>query len=68
MAEIHALQTVKTDSDIAKELRARITAELERVCPICDEAAEYGMQVAFSLGLNQFGKTVVHQITISKPL
>lgn len=64
-APLHVL-TGKRDEDVAAELKAKIRAKLEEVCPLLIEARRAGFVPQFQLGVDQAGRDVVQSLSLAK--
>lgn len=59
----------KTDTDKAAAYRAEMQPVLEQVCDIIQRARQDGLVVGWdSIGMDQFGRTIVPRINVTKPL
>lgn len=56
------------DRELAADLRERLTAALQPVLELMDEASRVGLAVGWSLTRDQFGRQRVGEIQISRPL
>lgn len=68
MTEPLAIVPAKSDVEIAKEFRQRMTAALNGVCEIMREADHAGLQIDFALGRDQYARRVIAGLTIVRPL
>lgn len=60
---------LRTDAYVAQELRDELTPLLDRVCEILAKAKASGLQVAFNIQPDSFGRRFrVVEISIVKPL
>lgn len=58
----------KSDAELAKEFRERMTAALIGVCDIMHEADQAGLQIDFALGRDQYARRVIAGMSIVRPL
>lgn len=61
-------RSVKTDADIAQDLRDEITPHLADMCKILDKARAAGLKVEFQVAQDSFGRHVVPPVMITKAL
>lgn len=54
----------RLDRDIAADLKARISEQLEHVAAIMDEARRANMIVQFQFGIDGFGRNVVASLSV----
>ena len=59
---------VKTDADLAAELRAEMSPILGEVCKVLDKARAAGMKIDFMIQPDQFGRHVLPHVQITKAL
>lgn len=57
-----------TDAEKAKKYRDEVRPILDQVCALIDTARRDGLEISFGLGPNQFGKQVVQNLGVVKPL
>lgn len=62
------LNTVKTDADIAAELRAEMAPHIAEVCKVMEKAHSSGMQISFALNPDAFGRYIPPFVNITKAL
>lgn len=62
------LTSVKTDTDLAKEFKERMSELLGQICALMDEATARGLSINFQIGKDQFNRTCVQAVTIARPL
>jgi hypothetical protein len=62
------LSAVRTDADIANDLRAEIAPHLVEVCKILDKARSAGLKIDFQLVQDAFGRHVPPPVLITKAL
>lgn len=65
---VSPIPDVKTDQQLAGDLRREITAALQVIIDIRDRALKAGLVVDFQIGVGLAGRSVISSITISKPL
>jgi hypothetical protein len=58
----------RTDADIAADLLAKAMPHLKALCAIIDEGSASGLEIQFSFGRNQFGKSVINGPMFVKPI
>jgi hypothetical protein len=58
----------KSDAEAAAEIRAEAGDALKRLCDIMDRAKAAGLAVTFRIGPDQFGRNVVQEIAVVRPL
>jgi hypothetical protein len=58
----------KSEAELARSYRDRVMPLLEQVCGLCTEARQNGLQIAFNLGPDQFGRQRIQMFDISKSL
>lgn len=69
MNEAISLVPGKTDAEKAAAYRAEMQPVLEKVCDIIQRARSDGLVVGWdNIGIDQFGRTVVPHINVTKPL
>ena len=62
------LNTVKTDADIAAELRAEIAPHIANVCKVMEKSLTLGMQISFALNPDGFGRYIPPFVNVTKAL
>jgi len=65
---IATLETTKPDAELAKELRAEARAALDTLCAIMNRARGHGLTIGFNVGNDQYGRYVVPEISVVRPL
>ena len=60
------LATTKPEAEIAAEMKKRITAKLEELCGILNEATDAGFHVAYGTGSSPMGRQIVTQVVVMK--
>jgi len=68
MAELSVISTGKTEAEAAKEMRAALKKELDKVCDILQLITAAGLSANYQLGQDAFGRHFVQHIIIVKPL
>lgn len=58
----------RTDRELAEEFRQRLRAALAPAMEIVDDATREGLVVNFVLGRNAFGRCVINDISVTRPL
>lgn len=59
---------VKTDADIAAELREEITPHMNALCKVMEKSLTHGMQISFAMNPDAFGRYIPPFINITKAL
>ena len=71
-AELKAVETnvtqFRTDEMLAKEIYAELLAAMQPVCKTLDKARAAGLHVNLSFGPDPFGRTVMQNVSIVRPL
>jgi hypothetical protein len=68
MNEPLKISPTKSDKELAADLRSRMGPALEAVCEIMREADQHGLQIAWSIGRDQYGRIKTDAINIVRPL
>jgi len=68
MEAVTNVTPIRSEADIAANLKTRMRNALVEVCEIMDEARNAGLVLNFQVGPNGFGKYGVQDITVIKPL
>lgn len=70
MAEDHlkSVTTLKTEADLAREIKDELRPLAERVAIVMEKAARLGMQPNYTITPNAFGKFIVSEITVMKQI
>lgn len=63
-----SVHEIKSDAVLAKEFKDSLRPLLEQQSLIMEQAGRLGMQLGWSVSMNQFGKYVVSEITVTKQL
>ncbi len=58
----------KTDVDLAASYRAELTRALSPIAEILDRAKADGLSISFSVAPDQYGRFVLKEISVVKPL
>lgn len=62
------IPTLKPDSVLAVELRDEVTAAMHSVLTIMDRARASKMQINFSVGVDQYGRSRLDNLSVVKVL
>lgn len=65
-SNVPRLVTTRPDSEVAKELKERVSAALVGVMSVLDDARAAGFQINFNLGNDYLGKTAIQMLTVAK--
>jgi hypothetical protein len=68
MAEALSLVPSKTDAEMAQEIRAELRPLLEQIASIMGRARKSGMNIGWAIGWDNYGRAVINQIDVNKPL
>jgi hypothetical protein len=68
MGEPVALVPGKPDPELAAELRADLRPLLEQIAAIMSKARRNGLNVAWAITWDQFGRPVIQTIDVMRPL
>lgn len=68
MSQPDNVHQLRTDAVTAADLRARATPLLNQLCELVDEARAAGLNLGFGIGQDNFGRTIINQLNIVKPL
>lgn len=63
-----ALVPGRTDAEIADEIRRELRPALEEIAAVFMMARRHGLNVAFQIEWDSFGRAVVGGINVTKPL
>lgn len=58
----------KTDAERAADIRAKLTPILEQAAAIVGEARREGLIITFNISPDQFGRSRIQALDITKPL
>jgi hypothetical protein len=58
----------KPDAQLAEEIRAELVVALGVVSEIMNRANAHGLQIAFNMGRDQFGRNKLHELQIMRIL
>lgn len=59
---------MKTDADVARDLRAEAAPLLAEIAKLMDSARAHGMIMSFTISPDQFGRNRAGEVTIVKAL
>ena len=62
------LVPTKSDKDLADEYRQRLREAFRPILDIMDEASKNGLLVGFNIARDPFGKAIIQEIQVNKPL
>ena len=62
------LSRVKTDAEIAGELRTDCMPHLEALCRLMEKARAHNMELQFNTGFDQFGRARVVALNVVRSL
>ena len=67
-AKLVTLSPARPDQEIADDIRKRLAISMASALKIMDEARSSGLMVAFQIAPDQFGRSALQAVTITKPL
>jgi hypothetical protein len=67
-AYIHSIAPAPTDAQLGEQYRQEMRNALTHVCSIMTRANRDKIGVAYSLGVDAFGQSIISQLVISKVL
>lgn len=62
------LSRVRTDADLARELREEVMPHLLAACAVVEKAKTSGLVLNFAFGPDMFGRLSPQNVVVSKPL
>lgn len=65
---IVSLQPLKSDADLARELRDEVMPHLLAACAVVEKAKTSGLVLNFGFGPDTFGRVSPQNVVVSKPL
>lgn len=68
LREVGGVAELRTEADIAKDLRDEIAPPLAEICRIMDKARAAGLKIDFSIQTDPFGRNVPPHVLITKSL
>ena len=66
--EAPKLSRVRTDADLAQELRDEIAPHMVEICKIMDKARLAGLKLDFGFGQDAFGRHILPHVLVTKAL
>jgi hypothetical protein len=58
----------KTDADLAAEFRAELRPLVEQIAKIMERARRHGLNTGFAITWDAYGRAIVQQIDVTRPL
>jgi len=60
--------TVRSDADVAADLKKRMTELYQPILGLFDEATSHGLMIACTSGMGPIGRHVITNLTVMRPL
>lgn len=65
---VHFMETKPTDDELAQSLRDQLAGPLKEICRLRDLARSHGLSADFNFPVDQFGRSIIPHVMITKAL